>query len=298
MPTTRSPLRYPGGKTALAPLLLEVMRSNGLLGGEYAEPYAGGAGAALELLLGEQVERIWINDADYCIFSFWNACIKDVDKFVEAVRTVKLHLREWHRQRDIYTHPQAHSSFDVGFATFYLNRCNHSGILMNAGPIGGLQQTGKWKIDARFNAKNLEERIRLVSSYKERIHVTNLDAIDFFKKTLIAKSNLTKLLVYLDPPYYVRGRELYLNHYVHADHVRLADYISHQNKFKWLISYDDCSEIREIYSEFNQVQLSLNYSANGTKKGKELVIYNDQLAFPHYFSNNGTQKLHKIAVSA
>jgi len=280
MPITLSPLRYPGGKTALAPFLLNVIRANGLLGGEYAEPYAGGAGAALELLLHEHVERIWINDIDYHIYALWMSCLTDAEQFLEMLEHVRLDVREWQKQRNIYLNPKAHTRLAVGYATFYLNRCNHSGILLKAGPIGGMTQNGKWKIGARFNVSELKKRIERINSYGDRIQVTNLDAIKFIRDVLIRKSSLSRLLVYLDPPYYVRGRELYLNHYFHDDHKKLCQYIVQQEHFKWIMSYDNCSEIRNMYKAMRQLSFGLNYSVNRVRVGNELIICNKNLALP------------------
>lgn len=280
MPITCSPLRYPGGKTALAPFLLSVLKANGLAGGEYAEPYAGGAGAALELLFGENVERIWINDADYHIYAFWMSCLTNATQLLEMVEQSRMSIHEWRKQREIYLHPKAHTRLAVGYATFYLNRCNHSGILLKAGPIGGMEQSGKWKISARFNVPDLKKRIERINTYAERIHVTNLDAILFVKNILIPKSNLPKLLVYFDPPYYVRGSELYLNHYLHKDHEKLYKYIKKQDRFKWLISYDNCTEVRNIYKEMEQLSFGLNYSVNRVRVGNELLVYNKNIALP------------------
>jgi DNA adenine methylase len=75
MPEVASPLRYPGGKAVLVKFLAEVIVNNRLQDGIYAEPYAGGAGAALSLLFSEHVHRIVLNDADPCVYAFWDTIL-------------------------------------------------------------------------------------------------------------------------------------------------------------------------------------------------------------------------------
>ena len=150
-----SPLRYPGGKAALAPFLGETITLNGLSGCTYFEPFAGGAGTALQLLRNGVVSEVHINDIDPCIVAFWRSVLGEPERFADAIMSAKLDVDEWKRQRGIYKSQDASKQFDLGFATFYLNRCNRSGVLSGAAPIGGYEQTGKWKIDARFYRESL-----------------------------------------------------------------------------------------------------------------------------------------------
>jgi DNA adenine methylase len=213
MTIANSPLRYPGGKQVLARIVAHLVRINGSSGGTYVEPYAGGAGVALALLFAEHVNRVMINDADLRIFAFWKSILLQTDKFVALLQKTPATVDEWARQRNIYQHPQRYSSLRLGFATFFLNRCNRSGIIANGGPIGGQDQAGKWKIDARLNRMELERRIRRVAMFRDRISISNADAIDFLDGEMLALKNRGKPFVYLDPPYYAKGQELYLNHY-------------------------------------------------------------------------------------
>ncbi len=279
MPLIYSPLRYPGGKTVLAPLLKEILLINNLQGGVYVEPFAGGAGAALDLLFNEYVDEIIINDADYCIYAFWQSIVHKTDKFIRLLWEKPVSIEEWRKQKKVYDNPHNYSLLRVGFATFYLNRCNRSGILKKAGPIGGIDQTGKWLIDARFNKDNLGERIERISLYNNRIKVFNLDAKELLSQVTHLTDN-ENLFVYLDPPYYNRGAELYLNHFKHDDHLDMAEFIRGVTDFKWLVSYDNVAEIKAMYADMNIVEFTLNYTANTAKRGRELLIYNDGLSVP------------------
>jgi len=275
-----SPLRYPGGKGALMPFLSMVIKANNLHGGVYAEPYAGGAGAALGLLYGKHVNSILINDADYCVYSFWQSILHNTSRFLRILKETPITIKEWEKQREIYRTPKRHTMIRIGFACFYLNRCNRSGILLKAGPIGGKDQAGKWKINARFNKKTLRDRIGKIAFYRDRIRVSNMDAIDFIRNIVAESGEAQRTLVYLDPPYYVQGAELYLNHYKHEDHVQLARYMRQQHPFKWIMSYDNVKEISALYFNMNRIRFKISYSANTTKNGSELLIYDNYLQVP------------------
>jgi DNA adenine methylase len=273
-----SPLRYPGGKKNLTSYFAEILRINKISNGTYIEPYAGGAGAALNLLILEYVHDIVINDADYSIYCFWKSVLEESDAFKRRIKTVKASIYTWYRQKKILENAQKHETFEVGFATFFLNRCNRSGIL-NAGPIGGRNQEGTWKIDARFNRLDLIDRIDKISSYRNRIKVYNMDAIDFLR-TLPKNGCQNNCLIYLDPPYYVEGKKLYLNYYNHSDHVALASFIKNELPFPWVLSYDNIAEIRSLYRRQKHISYDLRYSANIVKTGKEVMFFNDVLKLP------------------
>ncbi|MDP8233687.1 MAG: DNA adenine methylase [Candidatus Saelkia tenebricola] len=266
-----SPLRYPGGKTFLFSFFDKVIKKNGLGNTTYIEPFAGGAGAALALLFLEKVERIVINDFDKAIYSFWKSAIFDSEKFVKKIFSTPITIKEWRRQKLIYKNSQA-SCFDLGFATFFLNRTNISGII-NGGPIGGIQQKSKWKIEARFNKENLAERIHQLSLYKNRISVFNRDGVDLLNEYL----NKENVFVYLDPPYYEKGAMLYLNHYKKEDHEVLAKLLNDNPDAFWLLTYDNKKEIKSLYPERNIANFTLNYNAYESRKGKEILISSDAL---------------------
>src|SRR5258706_9901788 len=165
-----TPLRYPGGKAKLANYVKTIIEANGLFDGEYVEPYAGGAGIALELLFHEYVSKIYINDISRPIYSFWRSVLEHTDELIRLIRTVKLSVHSWDRQKKILSHPDDHDDLQLGFATFFLNRTNRSGIL-NGGVIGGRDQSGPWKIDARYNAEELTYRIAEIAKFKNRIKI-------------------------------------------------------------------------------------------------------------------------------
>jgi DNA adenine methylase len=267
-----SPLRYPGGKTILFPFFVKKIEESGLRDVTYVEAFAGGAGAALALLFNEVVDHIVINDLDKAIYSFWRSATFESERFIEKIERTPVTVKEWRKQKAIYENKRA-KRFERGFATFFLNRTNRSGIL-NGGPIGGLDQTGKWKIDARYNKKALIQRIRDIAEYKNRITVTNEDGVDLVSRYLRKKN----VFVYLDPPYYDKAADLYLNIFQEKDHARLAKKLNAHPDATWLLTYDNKPEIRKLYTDRTVVDFSLSYNAYERRQGQELMILSDCLA--------------------
>ena len=273
-----SPLRYPGGKAKLAPILAQTIELNGLSGCAYFEPFAGGAGAALRLLREDVVSELHLNDLDPRIYYFWHAALNDTERFVHRIRTVPLTIEEWKRQRHICLKADVNQPFELGFSTFYLNRCNRSGVILEAGPIGGQQQGGIWKLDARFNRENLANRVNRLSESSGSIYITQMDAMEFLVKQLPRGGNRKQVFVYLDPPYYSKGSKLYMNSYTERDHKGLANYLRRQNILRWVASYDDTDFIRRLYS-FSRISLSsLQYSLQEKRQAVELLITPSQVA--------------------
>lgn len=246
----------------------------------YYEPFAGGAGAALLLLKAELVSEIHLNDLDPCVTAFWNATLTESERFAETIRSIPLNISEWRRQHEIYTAGDQSNTFALGFATFYLNRCNRSGMLAGAGPIGGYQQTGAWKIGSRFNRQHLAERILEVAKRHNQIHITNLDALHFLTKHLPQGKRRSKVFVYLDPPYYSNGARLYLNFYSSREHNALARYIQRQKTLNWVTSYDDTPFIRDLYANSVTLQFPLRYSLQRKQQAQEILITPNHIAVP------------------
>ncbi|WP_168377699.1 DNA adenine methylase [Acinetobacter cumulans] len=270
-----TPLRYPGGKGKFAPFLKDLMHSNNL-SGDYLEPYAGGAGVALDLLYSGYCKNIHINDLDVAIFNFWDSVTKQTDNFIKLIFDTNVTIDEWHKQKNILANPQDHDSLTHGFAAFFLNRTNRSGIL-KGGIIGGKNQDGQYKLDARFNKINLSKRIEKIGEFKDNIKVYNEDALGLLAQvdTLLPENSL----IYLDPPYYVKGQGLYRNFYNHDDHANIRKGLD-KISTKWIVSYDNCPEIRDIYNGYRQDEYELNYSAYYKTKGSEVMIYCKSLEAP------------------
>ena len=223
-----SPLRYPGGKASFADFLARTIKLNNLSGCRYFEPFAGGAGAALRLLSENVVSELHLNDVDPRITAFWNAVLNESERFAEAILTVPVSTTEWHKQKEICRYPNGRKPFEIGFATFYLNRCNRSGVIVGAAPIGGYAQVGEWKIGARFYREQLAKRVLTIGRLRDQVCVTEMDAKDFLIRCLPRGLRRRDVFVYLDPPYHMNGNRLYLNFYGDRDHKEIAQYICWQ----------------------------------------------------------------------
>jgi DNA adenine methylase len=272
-----SPLRYPGGKSCLYDLASQILRLNKLELGHYAEPYAGGCGLALKLLYEGHVSDIHVNDLDVAIWSFWHSILNDTDRIVERIRQIPVTVGEWHTQREIHLQCDASDPLSLGFATFFLNRVNRSGIIKDAGVIGGLSQDGNYKIDCRFNKAGLIGRIRRLEKYKKRIHLHNMDALDFMG--YCEKSLPLKTLICIDPPYFNKGSSLYTNFYQPSDHASVAKAVLKLNR-PWVLTYDSVPEIQVLYKTKRQFIFDVNYTLQTKRVGTELLIVSKGLKLP------------------
>lgn len=270
-----SPLRYPGGKTSLYPLICDLLKENKNGEVTYLEPYAGGAGVALALLMMEKVSSIVINDFDEAIYCFWKSILDNTSRFTSKIKSIDVNMKEWEKQKRIYENTR--SEFSLGFATFFLNRTNYSGVI-TGGPIGGVEQKGQWKIDARFNKKSLIDRIERISYFKNRIQIKNEDGLQLINRY----SRRNDVFVYMDPPYYVKGSSLYLNSYEHNNHLALSKSLKFKKTMQWLLTYDNVSEIKAMYQGHNIVPFEINYSANKICRGKEVMVFSKSTRMPKY----------------
>ena len=276
MALATSPLRYPGGKTCLLGPVSRILRGNKLERGHYAEPYAGGCGLALALLYGGFVSDIHINDIDRAIWAFWDAVLNHTEEFITLMDKTPVTLPEWRRQREILKDDST-DDMSLAFAAFFLNRTNRSGVIKNAGVIGGLKQDGDYTIDCRFNKEELARRIRRIRKYKSRITLYRKDAIKFIDH--VEKRLPSDTFLCIDPPYFQKGSTLYTSFYKRKDHEKVADRIL-KLKSPWILTYDYCEEIHDLYAKRRQFQFSLNYSAQIKRLGTELLIASKGLRIP------------------
>ncbi|MEW4402890.1 DNA adenine methylase [Enterococcus sp. AN402] len=262
-----SPLRYPGGKATLAGFFEDLITQLGLHCPTYVEPYAGGAGAGVALLQENIIDQLVINDINNAVYAFWH-CVKHENEWlVEQIQNIPLTVDEWRAQRATYQADDTSDLRALGLAFFYLNRTNRSGIL-NAGVIGGLAQTGTYKIDARFNRNTLSERVAALGKVADRIMIHNLDG----RQVLEKYGDTPNTLIYIDPPYVATGGSLYLNSFGVYDHGALAEQVEHISHAHWILTYDDHSLVRKLYNNQFLVELEITYSATKPGKATELLV--------------------------
>lgn len=271
MPHTLTPLRYPGGKSQFYEQIKKIIRDNHINNFKYIEPFAGGAGIAIKLLLDGICDEIIINDVDTVIYSFWYTVINEAEWLIDKIASTDISIDEWYKQKYIYDNNKNFSIRDIGFSVLFLNRCNRSGILA-AGPIGGKNQTGKYKLDCRFNKIGLMNKIRRIAEYSSKIRIYNLDATDLIFKF----KNNSDTFWFIDPPYFKKGNELYKNSFDYNKHNELSKaikrYLINQ---RWLLTYDYCDDVLKLYDGVSHKAITLNYSVGTKRKETEHLFYNN-----------------------
>lgn len=277
MARSNSPLRYPGGKTCLYDLAARILRINRLERCHYAEPYAGGAGLALSLLFEGHVAAVHLNDLDRTIWAFWTSVLDRTDELVDRVRRTPVDMGEWHRQREVYLHSGEFDDLSVGFATFFLNRTNRSGIIKGAGVIGGLSQEGDYKIDCRFNREELIRRIRRIAKYRTRISLYRQDALAFLDQ--MERQLPTRSFFCIDPPYFNKGSSLYTSFYDPRDHLAVSQAVLALER-PWILTYDAAPEIARLYKSRRQFGFDVHYSLQTKRVGTELLVASKGLRLP------------------
>lgn len=270
-----SPLRYPGGKTKLYNMISKIISDNrNDKNCIYMEPFAGGSGLALRLLFRGDVDYLILNDIDYGIYCFWKSCLENTKELCDMVDSCEINIDTWIMQKNIYNSNQLYSTIEVGFATFFLNRCNVSGVI-KGGPIGGKKQEGKYSLNARFNRHDLISKIQKIGEYRHRIEFFNLSADDFLLN-VACRYNSSEIFLNIDPPYVKKGASLYENSFKKEDHAQLANIIK-MLKYKWIVTYDKCDLIEYLFSDFRKDVINLKYSAGQTKSGDEFIIFGDTI---------------------
>ena len=274
MPSTNTPLRYPGGKSQLTDFVFHTIKLNNIHDTVYCEPFSGGAGVAMSLLLKNRVSSIILNDLDTAIYSIWHAILQDTERLLNAIENVNVSMETWHQQRQIYDklRDSEDYSFELAFAAFFLNRTNRSGII-TGGPIGGMEQTGKYLVDCRFNKRTLSSKIRKIADNRARIELHHLDAVDLIRDVLLHQP-ADKLFTFFDPPYYQQGKNLYKNAFDDEKHSDLAMVIRTMQGYHWIVTYDDTPEIEEIYGIDNEtMRYTLQYMATQKRREQELFFH-------------------------
>lgn len=269
MARATSPLRYPGGKTCLYPLVSSLLKINKLERKNYAEPFAGGCGLALALLYEGHVSDIHINDLDPSIWAFWHSVLHQTDELTYMIAKTPITVDEWHHQREIHLCQDQDDPLTLGFSTFFLNRTNRSGIIKAAGVIGGLSQNGPYKIDCRFNRDDLVRRVRRIAKYRSRIHLYHRDALAFLSES--RQKLPLSTFIFIDPPYFNKGSGLYTSFYDPSDHNILASAVLGLEN-PWVVTYDNASEIRRLYRDRRQFEFEISYSVDRKRRGTELLV--------------------------
>lgn len=230
----------------------------------------------MHLLQRGSVAAVHLNDVDRSIYAFWYAATRRNAALVAMINRTRVTVTAWDRQKEIQRHKDEASLLELGFSTLFLNRTNRSGIL-RGGIIGGRDQKGPWKIDARFNKQAVAARVEAIGQLAKKISISSQDARSAEDLTFEIGS---KAILYLDPPYFQKGRDLYINHFSESDHAMLSKRIGQLKKCPWVVTYDNVPTIRKLYQGHRRKQFDLVYTADQRRIGSELMVFSSSLRIP------------------
>lgn len=267
-----SPLRYPGGKTKIYKKVKNLILDNDFGNRMYVEPFAGGFGIGIGLLSEGIVSSAILNDFDLHIYHFWDAVLNNTENLLRLINDTPITLEERARQKQNYKDIDVDPLTD-GFATLFLNRVNFSGVI-KGGPIGGLKQSGDYKIDCRFNKEDVKKKIEHVADLRNKIRLYNKDASYLIKMHLMKMKS--PMFLNIDPPYVIKGSQLYTNFFTEGNHLDLQRVIAKylDANYPWIVTYDDCQFIKNLYQDYHMQEYHITHNAGRTVYGKEIVITN------------------------
>ena len=274
MPITYTPIRYPGGKSKIYPLVKSIIDQNGYGDRTYCEAFAGGAGLAVKLLLKGDVPSVIINDLDRAVWCMWVAIVNHGEELCSFIDSAELTVEEWRGHRETYRNPDGVDDLELGKAAFYLNRTNVSGIL-DGGLIGGADQAGSYKMDARFPREGLKRKVRAIAARREDIELHRLDAEELIRDVISVRDDL---FCYFDPPYVQKGPGLYHSAFDEAKHVSLAETLKECTS-PWMATYDGDELVDRLYKGLIRDSLVLQYSAHSAGEGTERLILSEGVSY-------------------
>lgn len=263
----KSPLRYPGGKSKSIKKIVEYLPDNF---SEFREPFVGGGSLFIYLKQQYPALKIWINDLNTELFLFWKIAQSDLEKLVTEIFALKKTYLDGKRLFNELTQVSVDelSPCDRAVRFFVLNRITFSGTV----EAGGFSQQA---FDKRFTESSIE-RLAKLEYILPGIKITNLDY------SYLLQPEHKNTFLFLDPPYLTatKSRLYGKNGELHTtfDHKKFSQLIK-KCSTPWLITYDDCPEIRINFQDTNiynwEVQYGMNnYKKNSAAKGKELFISN------------------------
>ena len=262
-----TPFRYPGSKNKMLPVLREHLDKIMVGQDSFIDVFVGGGSVLLDVAQRYPTIKLYANDKDYWMYSFWNVISGDNEAQVNELLALvarKPTLEMFYELRNT----QSTDPVECAYRAIFFNRTTFSGIFYS-GPIGGKEQKSQYTVDCRYNASKL--RSKILACRKLLVGRTTVTGVDFADYTDFWNSNTP---AYLDPPYYVKGDALYIEKMDAFQHEKMAALLQHRDN--WVLSYDDCSEIRSLYSNSKIIDLSARYCINGKKDSweskNELII--------------------------
>jgi len=273
-----SPLRYPGSKVRITEMVAGLLEQNLLVGCHLYEPFAGGSAVSLGLLANGFVpSATWI-ERDPLVYAFWSMVKEDPEGLIERMMRGKVTLGAWKRMLPLraVNKPSGARLAELGYAGLFFNRTCFSGIV-GAGPIGGMKQSSPYKIDCRFNKKQLAAQIRACSEILKKVEIVFGDGIKFLKTNCLKMP--THSIVYIDPPYVANGHKLYRFHFEKFQHEELSEAVS-SLCVPWLMTYDNHQLIRDLYTGEKTKYVKTYQSLKRSRFVKEILLLSDDFRLP------------------
>lgn len=271
MGTIMSFFRYPGGKSKLRQQIIkQLVKDIDLSTIQYREPFFGGGSIGLTLVKEHKsINNIWINDFDVGISCLWTAVIQHPKALKDRIMAFKPHVKYFNEFKlellSLDRLPDNDKRLvDIGFKKLAIHQISYSGLgTKSGGPLGGVEQKSKYKIDCRWSPPYICKKLDALTAKFNTLHVhdNRCTKVDF--QTMI-EDDAKKALIYLDPPYYDKGNDLYQCGFAKEDHERLSVALK-KTKHTWVLSYDDVPEIRKLYSWATLQELTVNYSITALK---------------------------------
>lgn len=290
MKRVTSPLRYPGSKVRITEMVAGLLERNLLVGSHIFEPFAGGSAVSLGLLAnGFASAATWV-ERDPMIYAFWKMVKDRPEELIARMERGKITLAAWQRMQPFrkIDKPTKSNLADLGYAGLFFNRTCFSGIL-GAGPIGGMtQNSSSYKIDCRFNKRELTTSIRECSIIMKDVEVVFGDGIGYLRNNCLKMPPHS--LVYIDPPYVTNGYKLYRYHFDKDDHTRLAEAVN-DLRVPWLMSYDNHNLIRDLYVGEQAKFVKTFQSLKSSRFVKEILLLSEDFLLPASDAADGRGRL-------
>jgi DNA adenine methylase len=247
---------YPGGKSRLRAEIIDRLELGA--GVEYREPFFGGANVGLSLL--PRLGSMWINDRDPALVSLWLSVLHYPSELRDRIIDFRPSPEAFHRFRDdlISLAKIPHRTerlIEVGFRKLATHGMSFSCL--------GVKSTPRPQIEGKWNPSYICRRLESLHLQFSTVNV-RCTCMDFSE---LIRDETKEACLYLDPPYFGQGNRCYLYGFTLADHRRLALLLRH-TPHQWVLSYDDCLPIRELYSWARIETVGVKYTLENKLAGR------------------------------
>jgi len=255
-----SPLRYPGGKTRACKMLDEIIKENFDLSiiDNLVSRFMGG-GSFEFYFQNKYKKELIVNDKFTPLYNFWLQVKTNTKQLCDELRKMPTVSKDEFTNYRNTILEFADNMIEQAKLYFIINRCSFSGATLS----GGYSEEASTK---RYTASSID-----------RIEALDLSHMMIYNKDFepfLCEHTTDRSFIFLDPPYYLQKKsKLYGNNgdmHENFDHKKLFDVIT--NKTNWLMTYNNCEYIRELYKQYVIIDVDWTYGMNKSKLSSEIVI--------------------------